>query len=217
MPFGAYHACTEDAVNNAVRFIKEGGVDAVKLEGGVAVAEKMCGCAAKALGIEAGDVVVASTGVIGQPLDISPIEKGMKELADGLSPDGGKAAAEAIMTTDTKMKEAAVEFMLGGRTCRIGGMAKGSGMIHPNMATCLIFITTDAAISSEMLQKALKTDVQSTFNGFYKEVNRETQQWYTVTHPVPSPRPGAVSAAPCRRAACWEDGSTPRAGLACFL
>ena len=60
-------------------------------------------------------------------------------------------------------------------------------------------------------------DVQSTFNGFYKEVNRETQQWYTVTHPVPSPRPGAVSAAPCCRAACWEDASTPRAGLACFL
>ncbi len=148
--------------------------------GGVAVAEKMCECAAQALGIEAGDVVVASTGVIGQPLDISPIEKGMKELADGLSPDGGKAAAEAIMTTDTKMKEAAVEFQLGGRTCRIGGMAKGSGMIHPNMATMLVFITTDASISPDMLQKILSTDIKSTFNMLSVDGDTSTNDMVTV-------------------------------------
>ena len=131
---------------------------------GAEIAEKMCALAADALDIEAKDVIVASTGVIGQRLDVTPIADAMPALAAALSPAGNDDAAAAIMTTDTVPKQAAVEFTLGGKTCRLGGMAKGSGMIHPNMATMLVFITTDAAVSAEMLQKALSTDVQETFN-----------------------------------------------------
>ena len=131
---------------------------------GVEIAEAMCGMVAKALSIKAEDVVVASTGVIGQPLPLEPIAAGVPQLAKELRADGGADAAEAIMTTDTKKKEIAVEFTLGGKTCRLGGIAKGSGMIHPNMATMLVFLTTDAAIAPEMLKKALSTDVKNTFN-----------------------------------------------------
>ena len=131
---------------------------------GIQIAEGMCALVEKATGIPAEDVVVASTGVIGQPLSLDPIAAGMSALAAGLSAEGGHAAAEAIMTTDTIAKEIAVEFTLGGKVCRLGGIAKGSGMIHPNMATMLVFITTDAAISQQMLQKALRTDVQASFN-----------------------------------------------------
>ena len=131
---------------------------------GPAVAREMCAITAGALGISANDIVIGSTGVIGQPLDVTPIRNGMAELTAGLRYNGNSDAAEAIMTTDTIRKEAAVEFELAGKTCHLGGMAKGSGMIHPNMATTLIFITTDAAISSEMLQKAVSTDVRSSFN-----------------------------------------------------
>ena len=107
--------------------------------------------------------MVASTGVIGLPLDVTPISNGIDELVSGLG-DNSELAAEGIMTTDTKKKEIAVEFELDGRVCHIGGIAKGSGKIHPNMATMLVFITTDCAISSEMLSEALSTDIQSTFN-----------------------------------------------------
>lgn len=131
---------------------------------GVEIAEQMSALAAEALGIRAEDVIVASTGVIGQPLEIAPIASGIPALKEGLSTDGSKAAAEGIMTTDTVMKEVAVEFEAGGKLCKIGGIAKGSGMIHPNMATMLVFITTDVAISPEMLQKALSTDIANTFN-----------------------------------------------------
>ncbi|MBP5207718.1 MAG: bifunctional glutamate N-acetyltransferase/amino-acid acetyltransferase ArgJ [Clostridia bacterium] len=131
---------------------------------GIYIAEEMCRMTAGALGIPDGDVVVASTGVIGQPLDLTPIKNGIPSLVAGLSDKGGADAAEGIMTTDTIKKEAAVQFSIGGKTCVIGGMAKGSGMIHPNMATMLVFITTDAAISPEMLQKALGEDVGKTFN-----------------------------------------------------
>ena len=131
---------------------------------GIEIAECMCALTADALGIDAQDVIVASTGVIGQPLPIEPIKLGMPRLVAGLNADGSDAAAQGIMTTDTVKKEIAVEFTVGGKTCRLGGIAKGSGMIHPNMATMLVFITTDAAISTEMLQKALSTDIQSTFN-----------------------------------------------------
>ena len=131
---------------------------------GAEIAEKMSVLTADALGISADDVVVASTGVIGQPLSIDPIECGIPILKSGLSADGGHFAAEAIITTDTKTKEIAVEFEIGGVTCRLGGMAKGSGMIHPNMATMLVFLTTDTAISADMLQKAISTDVTNTFN-----------------------------------------------------
>ena len=102
---------------------------------GIQIAEEMCRLTAEALKIAPEDVVVASTGVIGQPLDIAPIAAGMKPLAEGLRRTGNAAAAEGIMTTDTRRKEAAVEFELGGKRCRIGGMAKGSGMIHPNMVS----------------------------------------------------------------------------------
>lgn len=131
---------------------------------GHAVAARMCEIAAAELKIDPRDVIVASTGVIGQPLSLEPIERGMPELVEGLSTDGGSRAAEGIMTTDTVKKEAAVEFELGGHTCRIGAIAKGSGMIHPNMATMLVFVTTDVAISSDALSRALKSDIAETFN-----------------------------------------------------
>ena len=127
-------------------------------------AAKMAQLAAEALGISENDVIVASTGVIGQVLPIEPIANGIKPLVEGLSYGGNKSALEAIMTTDTQPKEVAVEFKLGGKTCIMGGMLKGSGMIHPNMATTLTFITTDADISAEMLQRALSDNVKVTLN-----------------------------------------------------
>ena len=127
-------------------------------------AEKMCSMAAEALGIKPCEVVVASTGHIGQILPIEPIEKAIPLLKEKLSYEGNEEAAVAIMTTDTFKKEYAVEFTLGGKVCRMGGMAKGSGMIHPNMATTLNFITTDAAVSSEMVKKALSEIVKITYN-----------------------------------------------------
>ena len=130
---------------------------------GVEIAEKMSTLTADALGIDKEDIIIASTGVIGQPLDITPIANGMNELVNSLSKDGSDAA-EAIMTTDTKPKEIAITFEIGGKTCTMGGIAKGSGMIHPNMATMLVFITTDCAITPQMLQKALSTDIANTFN-----------------------------------------------------
>lgn len=131
---------------------------------GIEIAEQMSELVEKSTGVNANDVVVASTGVIGQPLDITPIAEGIPVLASTLSYDGSQDAAEAIMTTDTIDKQIAVEFTIGGKVCKMGGIAKGSGMIHPNMATMLVFITTDAAISSEMLQKALSGDIANTFN-----------------------------------------------------
>ena len=131
---------------------------------GIEIAECMSSLLSAELGIKAEDVIVASTGVIGQPLNIAPIAKAIPALAKSLSDDGNADAAAAIMTTDTIMKQAAVEFELDGKTCHLGGMAKGSGMIHPNMATMLVFITTDASISAKMLQKALSSDVKKTFN-----------------------------------------------------
>ena len=131
---------------------------------GVQIAQGMAALVEKATGVKAGDVVVASTGVIGQPLSLEPIETGMAALVAGLHYENSTAAAQAIMTTDKLIKEVAVEFCVGGKTCRMGGIAKGSGMIHPNMATMLVFITTDCAISAGMLQKALSGDIQNTFN-----------------------------------------------------
>lgn len=130
---------------------------------GIEIAEKMSTLVASELNVCPNDVVVASTGVIGQPLDIEPIEKGINELVTGLG-DKSLDAVQGIMTTDTKPKQIAISFKLGDKTCTIGGIAKGSGMIHPNMATMLVFITTDVSISSEMLQRALSTDIQNTFN-----------------------------------------------------
>ena len=131
---------------------------------GIEIAEGMAALVANAIPVEQSDVVVASTGVIGQPLSLEPIESGMPELVGKLSVDGSREAALGIMTTDTIAKEVAVEFECGGKTCRIGGIAKGSGMIHPNMATMLVFITSDVSISPEMLQTALSENVKDTFN-----------------------------------------------------
>jgi glutamate N-acetyltransferase/amino-acid N-acetyltransferase len=128
------------------------------------VANRMCALAAAQLNIPETDIVVASTGVIGQPLNIHPIEAGMKSLAQSLSEEGSDDAVHAIMTTDTSKKEIAVSFTLGGAECRIGAIAKGSGMIHPNMATMLGFLTSDVSISPEMLEKALSLVVKDTFN-----------------------------------------------------
>ncbi len=147
---------------------------------GVEIAEQMSELLANELNISAQDVIVASTGVIGQPLDIEPVKNGIPSLVGGLSYDNGSAAAEAIMTTDTRLKEAAVSFNIGGKECHIGGIAKGSGMIHPNMATMLVFITTDCAISSEMLQKALSSDIQSTFNMISIDGDTSTNDMVTV-------------------------------------
>ena len=147
---------------------------------GIEIAEAMCALVEAKTGVKANNVVVASTGVIGQPLDITPIADGMDELVSGLSVENGHAAAEAIMTTDTVSKEIAVEFTVGGKTCRMGGIAKGSGMIHPNMATMLVFITTDCAISSEMLQKALSHDITNTFNMLSIDGDTSTNDMVTV-------------------------------------
>ena len=147
---------------------------------GIEIANQMCQLTGQALGIKPTDVVVASTGVIGQKLDITPIAKGIPILVSELSKDGNLNASEGIMTTDTARKEVAVQFSVGGKECRIGGMAKGSGMIHPNMATMLVFITTDAAISPAMLQKALSSDIANTFNMVSVDGDTSTNDMVTV-------------------------------------
>ena len=131
---------------------------------GIEIAEKMSALVEACTGVDAGNVIVASTGVIGQPLNLAPIEAAMEDLAAGLSYTGDQDAAEAIMTTDTVMKEAAVEFEIGGKTCRLGGMAKGSGMIHPNMATTLCFITTDAVMEPGPMKAMLKKACDESFH-----------------------------------------------------
>ncbi len=146
---------------------------------GIEIAQKMAQLTAQAMNISAEDVVVASTGVIGQPLDITPIENAMENLKASLGANS-RDAAEGIMTTDTVLKEVAVSFEIGGVECKIGGIAKGSGMIHPNMATMLVFITTDCAISSSMLQKALSTDIQNTFNMVSVDGDTSTNDMVTV-------------------------------------
>ena len=147
---------------------------------GIEIAEQTCELLGAELNISAEDIAVASTGVIGQPLDITPIKNGIPSLVKSLSADGSENAAEGIMTTDTKVKEIAVSFEIGGKTCKIGGIAKGSGMIHPNMATMLVFITTDCAISPEMLKKALSTDIKETFNMISIDGDTSTNDMVTV-------------------------------------
>ena len=147
---------------------------------GIEIAEKMSQLLADACKIKAEDVIVASTGVIGQPLDITPIADGIPELIKAVNENGSAEAAEGIMTTDTVKKEIAVEFEIGGKTCRMGGIAKGSGMIHPNMATMLVFITTDTAIAPDMLQKALSGDIVNTFNMVSVDGDTSTNDMVTV-------------------------------------
>ena len=147
---------------------------------GVEKATRMCELAAAELGIPVEEMIVASTGVIGQPIPIEPFETHMKALVEGLCADGNGRAANAIMTTDTVKKEVAVQFELDGKTCTIGGMAKGSGMIHPNMATTLNFVTTDVKISSEMLQKALSEIVKVTYNCLSVDGDTSTNDMVSV-------------------------------------
>ena len=147
--------------------------------GGVQVANEMCDLLAAAMPVSPGDVVVASTGVIGQPLEIAPIAEGIPALVAGLG-DHSELAAEGIMTTDTRLKETAVSFTLGGVECRIGGIAKGSGMIHPNMATMLVFVTSDVAITPALLQKALSEDVKTSFNMISIDGDTSTNDMVTV-------------------------------------
>jgi len=146
---------------------------------GIEIAQGMCELLAKELPVSPDDVIVASTGVIGQPLDLEPIRNGIPALVAGLG-NNSQSAAEGIMTTDTKLKEIAVSFDIGGAECRIGGIAKGSGMIHPNMATMLVFITTDCAISSAMLTKALSSDIQNTFNMVSVDGDTSTNDMVTI-------------------------------------
>jgi len=152
---------------------------------GIEKAEKMCQLTAQALkekgySVETETVIVASTGVIGQILPIEPIADSMQDLVAGLSYDGNQRAANAIMTTDTVMKEYAVSFEAGGKTCVLGGMAKGSGMIHPNMATTLNFVTTDVAIDAGLLQKALSEVVKVTYNCLSVDGDTSTNDMLTV-------------------------------------
>lgn len=147
--------------------------------GGEEAALEMCMGLGREMNIPYTDVVVASTGVIGQPLNLPAILKGIPDLKASLT-DQCEDAAEAIMTTDTKQKITAVSFVCGGKTCHIGGIAKGSGMIHPNMATMLVFVTTDCAVAPHMLQKALQTDVKDTFNMVSVDGDTSTNDMVTV-------------------------------------
>lgn len=133
-------------------------------DNGIEIAEEMCSLAAEALELEKEDILVGSTGVIGQKLSIDPIRNVITELTGSLSEKGSPLACEAIMTTDTRKKEFAVEFELDGKKCYVGGISKGSGMINPNMATMLAFITTDVKINGELLEKALRKVCALTYN-----------------------------------------------------
>ena len=192
---------------------------------GIEIAEAMSRLVSEHVdGVAPEDVIVASTGVIGQPLDIRPIAQGIGQLAADLSGQGSRAAAEAIMTTDTAVKEVAVEFEAGGRLCRLGGIAKGSGMIHPNMATMLVFLTTDCAISPDMLRKALSDDVKASFNMLSIDGDTSTNDMVSIMangmagNPVIE-APGAdsdafaaalnaITGALCRRIAADGEGAT---------
>lgn len=147
---------------------------------GIEVAEKVCALTAEELGIKPEEVIVASTGVIGEPLPVEPFAKAMPALVKGLSADGNEKAATAIMTTDTVKKEVAVRFTIQGKECTLGGMAKGSGMIHPNMATTLNFITSDVAICAPLVQEALSGIVRITYNCLSVDGDTSTNDMVSV-------------------------------------
>ncbi len=180
--FGAPITVTKKHLENGLAraCICNSGIANTCCAGGVETASEICSFAASELNCKAEDIVIASTGVIGQPLDPTPIKNGLPELVAGLNENGSTDAAAGIMTTDTVKKEIAIEFELGGKTCRIGGIAKGSGMIHPNMATMLVFITSDVAISPELLKKALSTDIKNTFNMLSIDGDTSTNDMVTV-------------------------------------
>ncbi len=164
--FGAPITVTKDSLSNgkAKAVVCNSGIANTCNPDGLEKALAMRAITANGLGIAPEDIIIASTGVIGLPLNLEPVENGMKTLAEGLSEGGSDFAAQAIMTTDTRKKEYAVEFTLDGKTCSIGAIAKGSGMICPDMATMLCFMTTDADITLPALQSALTAAVKVSFN-----------------------------------------------------
>lgn len=190
---------------------------------GVEMAERMCAAVEKTMGIPAEDVIVGSTGVIGAPLPIERIEAHMEDLKAALGDHSDQAEA-AIMTTDTVPKEFALEFEVEGVPCRMGGIAKGSGMIHPNMATMLVFITCDAAISPEMMQRSLSDNVKTTFNMVSVDGDTSTNDMVSVmcngmagNAPITAPGAGydafdaalrAVMTALCKKIAADGEGAS---------
>ena len=196
---------------------------------GMDIANETCKLLANALNIKEDDIVIASTGVIGQEMDIKPFEIGVpmlvKELDNGTSED----ANLAIMTTDTKQKSVAVKFMVDGIECHIGGIAKGSGMINPNMATMLVFVTTDCKISPKLLQKALSADILDTFNMVSVDGDTSTNDMVTVlangeagnkeidekTLPIFAEALNAVTKSLCKMIAADGEGATR--SLTCCL
>ncbi len=147
---------------------------------GMELALQTCDLAAEAIGCNKDEIILASTGVIGEPMSIEPFQEGLPKSAKALSPMGGSQSAEAILTTDTAKKEGAVQFMIGDSLCTLGGMAKGSGMIHPNMATMLCFITGDVAIEGDLLAKALKDATDASFNQISVDGDTSTNDMVTV-------------------------------------
>lgn len=179
---GAPIAVTKEHLSNGIAraiLCNSGNANTCNADGEF-IAHAMSESVANALHIHENDVVIASTGVIGQPLPLEPITAGMEELVRSLHENGSADAAEAIMTTDTRLKQVAVRFELDGKTCVIGGISKGSGMIHPNMATMLCFITSDVAISPSMLQKACKNVADETFNMISVDGDTSTNDMLTV-------------------------------------
>ena len=160
---------------------------------GIEIAQQACALTAKALNIPAENVIVASTGVIGQKLSIEPFEKNIPTLAKKLSTTGNNDANIAIMTTDTRQKQFAVEFQLDGKTCHLGGMSKGSGMINPNMATMLAFITTDVKINAEMLDKALREINALTYNMVSVDGDTSTNDMVTLLSSGHAENPEIIS------------------------
>lgn len=180
--FGAPITVTRDHLKNGVAravLCNSGNANTCNLDG-IEKAEAMCALLAAASDVAAEDVIIASTGVIGAPLPLAPVENAMPELVRQLSENGEQSAAEAIMTTDTAVKQRAVRFVLGGAPCAIGAMAKGSGMIAPNMATMLCFITTDVKISATMLDKALRQVVDRTFNMLIVDGDTSTNDMVSI-------------------------------------
>ena len=203
---GAPIAVTKKHVANgyARAIICNSGIANTCAGDGIETATGMCALAAKALGITQQDMVVASTGVIGPSLSLEPIRTHIDALAASLSADdaGSADAATAIMTTDTVKKEVAVAFEIDGVQCKIGGIAKGSGMIHPNMATMLVFVTTDCSISPKMLQMALSEDVPDSFNMLSIDGDTSTNDMVTVLANGMAQNPQITDEGPAYTAFC---------------
>ncbi len=194
---GAPLTVTRDHLANGMAraLICNSGIANTCAADGIEKAEAMCAMTAEALGLDADDVLVASTGVIGPSINLEPIRAGLPGLVAELSASGSNNCAEAIMTTDTRKKEFAVQLTLGGKACVLGGIAKGSGMIAPNMATMLCFLTTDAAIDSALLNDALHEVVGDTFNMMTVDGDTSTNDMVVIL------ANGAAGNAPLRKRA----------------